>query len=354
MKNILYLLVAVVAFSCASPKAKEPDATEKHQYVKEQNPVKISVLAESTFNKELVMNGKLCALKKSVLRFRTNEELAVLNVRNGQSIKKGKVIAVLHDKNLKQELAQSETRLKKAFLDLQDVLIGQGYELKDSLSVPVDIMEIAKIRSGYTEALNSVAKARGNYRSTKLLAPFSGKIANLKCKLFEKVSAGDDFCLLIDDSAFEVEFSVLETELSDINIGQKVKIIPFSSDNPYRGKVSEINPTVEENGLIKIKALVKNRGKLIEGMNVKVLLRKEVPNKLVVPKSAVVLRDNQEVLFKYTNGIAFWTYVRTGFENTDSYTVIAHPDKSGSLAPGDTVIISGNLNLAHESDVVIK
>jgi hypothetical protein len=87
---------------------------------------------------------------------------------------------------------------------------------------------------------------------------------------------------------------------------------------------------------------------------VKVKIETAVPGQLVVPKSAVVQRQNQEVLFKYTNGIAFWTYVKTGYENSTSYTVTAHPDKGGTLMAGDTVIISGNLNLAHESEVTFE
>ena len=78
------------------------------------------------------------------------------------------------------------------------------------------------------------------------------------------------------------------------------------------------------------------------------------PVSLVVPKPAVVLRDNQEVLFKIVGGKAYWTYVKTLLENSDSYAVIAHPDKGATLEPGDTVIVSGNLNLAHESGVEVR
>jgi hypothetical protein len=68
----------------------------------------------------------------------------------------------------------------------------------------------------------------------------------------------------------------------------------------------------------------------------------------------VVLRQNQEVLFKYVGGRAYWTYVQTGLGNTTSLTVTAHPDKGGTLQPGDTIIISDNLNLAHKSVVQLK
>jgi hypothetical protein len=88
---------------------------------------------------------------------------------------------------------------------------------------------------------------------------------------------------------------------------------------------------------------------------VRVLVEKDVPNQYVVPKSAVVLRDNFEVLFKIVNGKAYWNYVKVVYENSSSYAVIPHPDKNtASLAPGDTIIVSGNLNLAHESVVEIE
>ncbi len=113
---------------------------------------------------------------------------------------------------------------------------------------------------------------------------------------------------------------------------------------------------VDENGLVKVKAVLKNGTSttLMDGMNVRVFIEREVPNQLVVPRPAVVLRQNQEVLFKYTSGKAYWTYVNILDENSHSYSVIANPDKAASLVPGDTVIVEGNLNLAHETDVVIR
>ena len=47
--------------------------------------------------------------------------------------------------------------------------------------------------------------------------------------------------------------------------------------------------------------------------------------------------------------------MKTVLENSDSYSVIPNPEKeSASLNVGDTIIVTGNLNLAHESDVEIK
>ena len=41
-----------------------------------------------------------------------------------------------------------------------DFLLGQGYQVKDSLKVPADLQEIAAIRSGYSAAKNQMKKAQ--------------------------------------------------------------------------------------------------------------------------------------------------------------------------------------------------
>jgi len=355
LTRLLTLALLISLFSCSGKKADENENAEKRQYVQQQNPVAVIVLKKGPFKKELVNNGKLVAVRKSELKFRVSDQLEQVNVKNGDHVEAGQLIASLMPFTYQQDLKSAQIKLKEAKLEMQNVLIGQGYNTLDSTQMPSQIYQMSLIKSGYTEAMQNMQTADFNLKSTRLTAPFNGVVANIGQKKYEQVNSGDVFCILIDDSEFEVEFNVVENEIADISAGDEVQVIPFSDGSKnYKGRISEINPMIDENGLILVKARVRNPGGLMEGMNVKVLVEKEIPGQMVVPKSAVVLRQNQEVLFKYTHGIAFWTYVQTVAENSSSYSVIAHPDKGGTLAPGDTVIISGNLNLAHESDVVIE
>ena len=355
MKYFLFILSAIVIFSCGTKNQNKEGNAEKRQYTEQRNPVEVLRLQKGTFKKELVNNGKLVALRKSELQFRVGEQLEKLNVKNGDKVKAGQIIATLNSFTYQQQLTTAQIQLKRTKLEMQKVLIAQGYNATDSATVPPNSYEIAMVRSGYAEAVQNYKTAVFNLESTKLAVPFSGIVANLKQKQYDRVGSGSSFCTLIDDSEFEAEFSIVESEAGDIRMGDEVQIIPFSNQTICKGRISEINPVVDENGLILIKALVKNSGSLMDGMNVKVLVEKEIPDQLVVPKSAVVLRDNQEVLFKCTKDtIAFWVYVKAGFENSSSYSVQADPDKGGSLQAGDTIIVSGNLNLAHESIVTIK
>ena len=125
-----------------------------------------------------------------------------------------------------------------------------------------------------------------------------------------------------------------------------VGIIPYINDSTLiSGKITQINPQVDDNGLVKVKAEFQNNGRLIDGMNVKVVIRKPVPDRLVVPKEALVIRQGKDVIFIRQDSLAIWKYVTVEFENSTSLSI-----KEG-LSAGDLVIISGNINLAHETTV---
>ncbi len=73
--------------------------------------------------------------------------------------------------------------------------------------------------------------------------------------------------------------------------------------------------------MVKVKAEFRNNGRLIDGMNVKVVIRKPVPNRLVVPKEALVIRQGKDVIFVRQDSLAIWKYVTVEFENSTSVSV---------------------------------
>ena len=355
MKALLILLV-IVCFSCKNEQAKaQEDTVEKKQYLPEKNEVDVMVLKQETFKQEIVSNGKLVALQKNLLKFDVSENLERLLVKNGDYVKKGQTLAILKNFTYQQAYTKAKIGLKKAALEFQDKLVGRGYETFNKDSIPIKEYEMLAIRSGYKEALHELQNAEFKLKATKLRAPFNGKIATIKSKQYEHISAGTDVMTLINDTVFEVEFYLIESEISEIDINGQIQIAPFALNKTYQGRIATINPQVEKDGTILVKAKIKNDGHLIEGMNVKVFIQKDIPNQFVVPKASVVLRQNQEVLFALKSGKAYWTYVQITNENSSHYTIIPHPDKSSAtLKPGDTIVVSGNLNLAHESEIVIK
>lgn len=345
----LLLGAALLATGCTSTKGKTDEESARLAHRQEVNEVKTLKLAPSTFTKELVSNGKLRALRKCEMRFQTVEVVTELPVKNGTVVKKGQLLAKLEDFEAANYLQKSKLALDRAQLDLEDVLIGQGYDGGDTTKIPVQVLRIARLKSGYASARTEYKKALHDFEATRLNAPFDGVVANLKGSLYDQVDNTEPFCTLIDNQTFKVEFSVMESELKQVRTGQPVQVSPFANEVSYSGIITQINPVIEENGLVHIAAKVKNTdGNLLEGMNVRVLIETKLPNRLVVPKSAVLLRQNKEVVFTADNGEAKWNYVTTDQENSTAFTI------SDGLKAGDTVIVEGNLNLAHEARIVVN
>ena len=336
-------------------KVKIDESVVKKTYAIDKNEVEVLVLKKGAFNEELLSNGKLEAVQKNDLKFEVSGKLDQLFVKEGDEITENRVLAILDKYKYQQELISAETTLKKALLELEDMLVNRGYDLKEKNKIPKQVYEMAGLRSGYTEALLKLKNAKYNANSTNLKAPFNGKIATIKNKLHEQITSGSVFLTLINDTYFDVVFPITESEINKAHKGDQISVSAMAVQKEYKGKIISINPLVEKNGTIQIKARVKNDGKLIDGMNVKIRMKKQIPNQFIIPKSAIVLRQDQEVLFKVVNGKAYWTYVQTTNENKDYYTVIPNPDKSSArLKVGDTIITKGNLNLAHDSEVEIN
>ena len=350
------VLVIVLLASCGNKRSSEEGKGGKLQYSPQINEVEVITLERTDFARQLLSNGKLAASRKSSLLFGTTGKVASINVRNGGIVKAGAIIATLDRPDLKLALESADIALKKAEIDLNDYLAGQGYSIGDTASVPKAIMATAQMKSGYTIAMNGLSKAKYDISGTVLQAPFFGRVADIKHRRYDQYTGSDSFCTIIDDRTLDVDFTVMESEYSFLTSGLPVRIRPFADEGKeYIGKITGINPSVDTNGQISVRAQVVNDGSLIDGMNVKVVVERMIPGQLVVPRSAVVIRDNQDVLFTYTpDGRAHWTYVKILYSNGDSHVVSANTERSASLSEGDQVIISGNLNLADNSEVTLK
>lgn len=350
----IIIILLLMLYSCGNPSSDELK-DGKAVAVPEMNEVEVITLERTDFAHQLLSNGKLKAGRRASLSFGSSGVVSELNVSNGGRISAGSVIAELDRPDLKLSLEAAQIALEKAELELYDVLAGQGYAAKDTASVPENILAMAKMRSGYTSAKNSLERARLDYEGAVLKAPYSGKVADLILKEYDRTTS-DPFCTVIDDSSLDVDFSVMESEYAFMEKGLQVRVIPFADPSKsVTGKVSEINPTVDKNGQIAVRATVRNDGSLIDGMNVKVIVERMMPGQLVVPRSAVVVRDNLDVLFTYTDdGVAHWTYVNIIRSNGDSHVVTANADRGAKLNEGDKVIVKGNLNLADGSKVQLN
>ncbi|MBI9032925.1 MAG: efflux RND transporter periplasmic adaptor subunit [Bacteroidales bacterium] len=348
---IFLIVLSLGGFSCTNATSSGAPE-EKVEASKEDVEVKVDELENKGFQKQLISNGKMYPANRAVLHFQIGGQIARMDVSNGHKIKKGDVVAVLDQSVLKLRHEQALQNVAKARVEMQDALLSNGIsDIKDTIKLSKEKLENIKNRSGYSQAVLSLKQSQQELDQSVMLAPFDGVLANLEKQQYDRVTASDEFCTLQDDRNFKIEFNLLEMELSSARVGQKLKVSPFSMpDVVLDAVISEVNPVVDEHGLVKVCAAVNlpDHVRLFEGQNARVSLQQNIPNQFVVPKEAVVLRSNQEVVFMYENGLAKWYYINILYENEFSYAIKGRDEQ---LKTGMQVIVSNNMNLAHDARV---
>ena len=170
----------------------------------EVNEVSVMTLKKGDFNHELVSNGKVEARAYADLNFRlTSEPVARVYVKNGDRVKKGQKLAELSLFTLQNKLEQAKTSLDQADLEMQDVLIGQGYAPDHPEAVPENVMKLARVRSGYEQSRANYELARYELQQAVLTAPFDGVVANLFGKQYNRPDGAEPFCRIIATAGME-------------------------------------------------------------------------------------------------------------------------------------------------------
>jgi RND family efflux transporter MFP subunit len=312
--------------------------------------VQVQEAVAKPFALQLLSNGKLHAPLQSKVQFRASGYIRQVYVRNGQAVAAGALLAQLDDRPAQLLLEQAQDALRQAQVEANDRLISLRGKADDSLSVAPKIWAYIKTASGLNQARIAIQKAQLELEACTLRAPFAGTVANLSAKAFNQANPSEVFCTLLATSTMELTALLLESETAQVQIGQSARVTALAlPTQTWNGTVSEINPFVNEQGLVEVKVRVQNpRGLLFEGMNAQVVIEKTVPGLVVVPKSAVVERSGRKVVFVAEGNVAKWHYVTVAAENASQVGI------AEGLKAGERVIVSGNLNLAHDAEISVQ
>jgi RND family efflux transporter MFP subunit len=345
----ILILSSLFVISCIQKKRKEVKEVLNFNSTNE-NGVFTAISKLKPFPLQLNANGQIKAQNQSQLFFKAMGEIVQINISNNSYVKAGQILAVLDNRQAKVAIQIAKVQLNKANFAINKMILEYGGKDGDTTSVKPRFLENMKLQSGYYEAYTALYTAQLQYDNTYLRAPYAGIVANLKTKAHNQASSSEPFCTVISSNILAAEAFILESELETVQIGQSAKIQPLAYlDKTNFGRVFEINPQVNLQGLVAIKIRINNPDKyLLDGMNAKIVIEKVIPNQIVIPKTAVVERSGRKVVFTYENGLAKWHYVTIAHEKETEVAI------SEGLKAGEMVITEGNLNLGHDAAVTLK
>jgi len=195
--------LAAIAFTGCTVSNGEASQAEAIKVVKTET-VDTGVVQNS-----ITLNGKIKEKSLTSLSFRVGGPLKKLNVKQGDYVRAGQVIAEIDPRDYRLQLETNRARYEQVESEYQ-----RYKQLVEQKKIPENTFE--KIKSGYLMAQTAYENSQNQLHDTELKAPFSGYIYEKFVENFQTVGAGVPIVSIIDISHLEVVVSVPESQVNRI------------------------------------------------------------------------------------------------------------------------------------------
>lgn len=212
--------------------------------------------------------------------------------------------------------------------------------------------EVIANKSGLSQAERAYERAKLNLSYTTVRAPFEGYIAQLDIQEGMMVQTGREYLKVVDLLTVHIEVGVIESELPLIREGSRAyALFPALGNKRFEGSVYTISPFIDqETRTARVTVAIPNPDGLIKaGMFSTIdIVTEDIRDALVVPKDAVLIRDQRELVFRIENNVAKWHYVTIGRRNLEYIQIL------DGISEGDTVAVGGHYTLAHDARIRVR
>lgn len=343
---LLLFVLAIIAGCAAKEKIQEEDPQQARRDIP---PTEVQVVeaVRKPFEYLIYTSGRVQAVEEVQVKFRRAGMVEKVWVGNGQRVKKGDVLAQLEYARQQLQLERARVQLEEKKLAFEDQMMSfNGADSVRQKRIKANIL----ISSGLAAAEVAYKEAALEYEHTFVRAALGGVVSGMEVKPGNPVEEGKLFCYLHNPAAMAVVCDVLEVDALRLKQGIQAEVNVAGEELSYSGRVAELNPRVDEKtGMVNVAILIaQNNASLLPGMHVQVVLRLPHEQHLIVPKEAVVIRSGRSVVFTAEDGLAKWNYVNTGRENGKEVEIL------DGLVEGKAVIVTNNLQLAHDAPVSVE
>lgn len=267
-----------------------------------------------------------------------------INFREGSLVSKGSLLVKLFDTDL-------QAQLKKLKLQ-EELAVKNEQRLKELLKIN------AVSQQEYDLGLNQLNTIqadmdliRANIQKTEIRAPFTGKTGLRNISEGAFVSSATIITSIQQLQPLRIDFSIPEKYVQLINKNPQIEFTIEGSDEIFTAPIYAIDPSIDPNTRsVKMRALFPNKKtEIFPGAFIKILMPLEtLENGIMIPTEAVIPELKGQKVFISKNGKAFPQKIELGLRNDSTIQVLS------GLHPGDTVIITGIMQLRPESPLKIQ
>ena len=243
----------------------------------------------------LPISGQTKAVNAAFVKARVAGELQDLQVREGDFVQAGQIIARVDSTEYAARLRQSQQQAQaaKAQVDIAQrsfdnnrALVDQGFISKTGLDASAS--NLAAAQASFSAAQSGAEVLQKAVEDTVLRAPIAGQVAQRLAQNGERVAIDGRVVEIVDVRRLELEATVAVAEAMQVRVGQSAQLSFEGAAQPVAARVVRINPSATPGSrAVMVYLAITGNEALRQGLYAQGLLATGSVSALALPLSAV-------------------------------------------------------------------
>ena len=200
----------------------------------------------------LRVTGALKAVNAAIVKARVAGELQMLNVREGDTVAAGQVLAKIDPSEFQARLQQAQQQADAALAQIDiaqrqfannKALVDQGFISKTALDTSLSNLQAAQ--ATHRAALAFADIVRQSLNDTVLKAPISGQVAQRLAQAGERVGVDARILEIVDLRQLELESYLPSVDVPKLKLGQQAQLRVEGAVGPVTARLVRVNPSAQ-------------------------------------------------------------------------------------------------------------
>lgn len=305
--------------------------------------VRAIVVQPRVFQDRIFVTGTALAQDEVHLQAEATGRLVRLSLNEGESVRKGDLIAKINDADLLAQRRRAELNL-----ELARIREARQKQLLESRAISQQDYDI--VLNEVNTIVAEIDLIKANIDRTEVRAPFDGILGLRLVSEGSFVTIGTRLASLQNIDRIRIDFSIPERYAGQVRTGDRIRFNRQGSDRAYEAVVTAIEPRVDANTrTLNLRATASNAGRgILPGVFAQITYPlSQVENAILVPSEAIVPELGRTFVFVSRAGKAQRVTIETGVRTGTLIQV------TSGLIPGDTLLTTGILQLRQDLPVRI-
>ena len=370
------------------------------------NFVKTETVQKRDISSTIYSTGRVVSVEEKNIYTDLEGKAVQILVQEGDSVKKGDILAELESEGIKAKLLESEIVYQNAKTDVlktkaisdsetayqrEKSAYEEAFKIYENNKIlqstgAISDKELEESRNAYRNAYNLYISAKTafennsdvtisqlkyegakakyeslkrEYEKTKIISPIDGTVTMVNLKQGEKTDPSKEIFRVETTDNLKVKISIGEYDINRVAIGQKAMIRGDGiGEEKYSGEIIKIAPIAySESGGQSVNTVVPVEVKINESntkfkpnfsANVEIEIA-SVTDVITIPFEAMVRdKDGNLSIFVVENNIAIKKNIKTGVEG-ELYLEVVESD----LKEGDVILINPAADIQDGSEVIV-